>query len=94
MLAILPVSEAELGWLGVIILSVACAGVWGPHGPLLSWPAKILDGTAAAAGSTSTDLPSLAFPINVDYVGQGSSSEPFSSATRRSCNLDLPSRGS
>ncbi len=32
------------------MLIITCAGVWGAHGPLLSWPSQFLDGPAASTG--------------------------------------------
>ncbi len=49
-LAGMPLAQGRVSWLAFVFLTLACIGVWGGHGPLLSWPAAILDGTAAAAG--------------------------------------------
>ena len=38
-------------WAAFVCLSIAAAGIWAVHGPLLSWPAAILTGTNAAAGT-------------------------------------------
>lgn len=39
-------------WVAFAMLSVAAMGIWGPHGPLLTWPAAMLEGTAAASGTS------------------------------------------
>lgn len=46
----MPLVEDEVPWLAFALLVVGAVCVWAPHGPLLSWPAAILQGTAAAAG--------------------------------------------
>ena len=46
----LPIALGRVAWLAVALLTLSCIGIWGNHGPLLSWPAAILEGTAAAAG--------------------------------------------
>lgn len=50
---LMPLVEAHVQWLALVALTVAAVGIWGPHGPLLTWPAALLDGSAAASGTTS-----------------------------------------
>ena len=49
-LALLPLFLGRVMWAAFLALSVAAAGIWAVHGPLLSWPAVILSGTNAASG--------------------------------------------
>ncbi|CAL8464997.1 g4532 [Coccomyxa elongata] len=49
-LALMPAFMGHVTWLAFVCLSLAAAGIWAIHGPLLSWPAAILQGTNAAAG--------------------------------------------
>lgn len=49
-LAIMALVKGHVAWLAIAFLTLGCIGVWGNHGPLLSWPAAILKGTTAAAG--------------------------------------------
>lgn len=53
LLVAMPLVEDDITWLAFVLLSLGCVCVWAPHGPLLSWPAAILQGTAAAAGILS-----------------------------------------
>ncbi len=50
-LALMPAFMGHVTWLAFVCLSLAAAGIWAIHGPLLSWPAAILQGTNAAAGA-------------------------------------------
>jgi hypothetical protein len=49
-LVIMPAFMGRVTWAAFACLSLAAAGIWAIHGPLLSWPAAILRGTNAAAG--------------------------------------------
>ena len=49
-MTLMPLVQQHVAWLAFLALVVAAVGVWGPHGPLLSWPAALLPGTAAASG--------------------------------------------
>lgn len=50
-LRILPWVLQEVGFSGAYaMLIMGAAGVWGSHGPLLSWPSLFLDGPAASTG--------------------------------------------
>lgn len=49
-LALMAAFIGHVGWAAIICLSLAAAGIWSTQGPLLSWPATILQGTNAAAG--------------------------------------------
>jgi hypothetical protein len=49
-LALMPAFMGRVTWAAFAFLSLAAAGIWAVHGPLLSWPAAILQGTNAAAG--------------------------------------------
>ena len=56
LLVALPLVEGRVMWLAFTLLSLGCLCVWAPHGPLLSWPAAILPGTAAATGRLPPSL--------------------------------------
>lgn len=47
---VLPFVESHVKWLALAMLTLGAVGIWSPHGPLLTWPAVFLDGTAAASG--------------------------------------------
>ena len=49
-LALMPAFMGRVMWAAFACLSLAAAGIWAVQGPLLSWPAAILQGTNAAAG--------------------------------------------
>ena len=49
-MTLMPLVEQYVTWLSFLALVVGAVGIWGPHGPLLSWPAALLPGTAAASG--------------------------------------------
>jgi len=53
-LAVMPIFMSRVAWLAFACLSVAAFGIWGVHGPLMSWPAVILSGTNAASGKPLT----------------------------------------
>ena len=57
MIAMLLVKN-EVAWLGFVLLCLGALCVWAPHGPLMSWPAAISQGTAAVTG-----LPILALTL-------------------------------
>lgn len=49
--SILPWVLETVGFAGAyVMLILGAAGVWGSHGPLLSWPSQFLDGPAASTG--------------------------------------------
>ena len=50
-MTLMPLVEQYVTWLSFLALVVGAVGIWGPHGPLLSWPAALLPGTAAASGT-------------------------------------------
>ena len=52
-LALMAASIGHVGWAALLCLSLAAAGIWSTQGPLLSWPAALLQGTNAAAGGLS-----------------------------------------
>ena len=41
-------------FLAFAAFAVALMGIWGVHGPLLSWPAVFLQGPAAASGAAGS----------------------------------------
>ena len=67
-LATLPLFLGRVQWAAFLALSVAAAGIWAVHGPLLSWPAVILSGTNAASGvihcTRFTTLKSVSSTVN------------------------------
>ena len=49
-MTLMPLVQRHVSWLAFLALVVGAVGIWAPHGPLLSWPAALLPGTAAASG--------------------------------------------
>ena len=48
---LLAAALGHLPWLAFMAFGVALTGIWGVHGPLLSWPAVFLQGPGAASGA-------------------------------------------
>ena len=48
---LLAATLGRLPWLAFSAFAVALTGIWGVHGPLLSWPAVFLQGPTAASGA-------------------------------------------
>ena len=50
--AALALALGQVSWVAFCALTVTLLGIWGVHGPLLSWPAAVLDSKNAAAGAS------------------------------------------
>ena len=80
-LTMVPLCMGHSTLAAFLALSAAAAGIWGAHGPLMSWPAAFLHGSNAAAGAAWADAAWACrnLPEDVNFTVQKLAVQPFTS---------------